>query len=65
MRLVRHIFIVRNHNNGGSVNLVQLRQDVHNFVTHGAVQVAGRLIGKDGSQACPLSPPLAIATRCF
>ena len=40
-----HIFIVRYHYDGGAFCFIQMQQNVHHFVAHYAVEVAGRFIG--------------------
>lgn len=46
MGFMGHIFIVRYHYNGGALVTVKVNEDVHDLVTHSAVQVTGRLIGQ-------------------
>ena len=46
VRFLSHGIVVGYHYDGGAV-AVERFEDVENFVPHGAVQVAGRLIGED------------------
>ena len=46
MRAFGHLFVVRNHHDGGAV-VVELLQDVHDFVAHCAVKVTRGFISQN------------------
>lgn len=53
---------MRDQNQGGAVVAVERKQQIGNFVTGAAVEVAGRLIGKQNFRR--VENARAIATRC-
>src|SRR3954454_5085766 len=44
--LLREAVVVRDHDHGRAVFLVQLFEDAHDLVAHGGIEITGRLVGE-------------------